>query len=668
MLKKITKKKSLLLTAAILAAMSVPVQAAEKKQEETTHIKTDEVVVTASRTKQEVKESPSSVEVITREDIDKMGAESVAQALQLALGIDTQENAMVGNKVSIRGMNTNQTLILIDGRRVRTEDTDSTMNFYEFERINIDDVERIEIVRGAASSLYGSEALGGVINIIRKRPDEQKTAVTLDWTTRRKDAGIRFDAGKHGNWNIAASFKVSDYRERGTDAKSNMYGKKYFFNIEGRMDVAKDKWLDVFADYLIEDQYMKGMITNRNKPPIYHGRDYDHTRLSTGVKYAGRDKRGNYEMQVYYTRFHKDQYQRDRANHNLLGFDDMTFNSLIFDGKRSMQLSKDHLLTFGGEYRKEDYESTRLKGSGSISHEGVVSPFGKSSVNYAAFYVQDEWLLNPDWLLIPSMRLDHSTSFGSKVTGKLGTTYKINKDLRFKANIGTAYRAPTASELYFDWDGMPGGEKVKLWFHGNPNLKPETSLNFDVGLEMEKDKTFGKITYFHNKVRDLINGHFQFQYMPPPMRSINHIFYVNETEATLQGLEFEVKRDLGSGFNVRGLYTYLDARDGKDIRLTGRPYHKASLQLHYQDPKNGWDATLWNDWIAGYRYEETVGSGMMAKTISKDASLSILNLVVNKKINDHFSAYFGIDNILGKESDVLAHDGRIWRGGVNMTF
>ena len=119
MLKRITKKKSLLLTAAILAAMSVPVQAAEKKQEEATHIKTDEVVVTASRTKQEVRESPSSVEVITREDIDKMGAENLAQALQLALGIDTQENAMVGNRSSIRGMNTNQTLILIDGRRVR---------------------------------------------------------------------------------------------------------------------------------------------------------------------------------------------------------------------------------------------------------------------------------------------------------------------------------------------------------------------------------------------------------------------------------------------------------------------------------------------------------------------------------------------------------------------
>ena len=646
MLKKITKKKSLLLTAAILAAMSVPVQAAEKKQEETTHIKTDEVVVTASRTKQEVKESPSSVEVITREDIDKMGAESVRQALQLALGLDTMENGMVGNQVSIRGMYTNQTLILIDGRRVRTENTNQTTNYYELERINMDDVERIEIVRGAASSLYGSEALGGVVNIIKKRPGKQQTSVTADWTTHRKDGGIRFDTGKQGKWNLSTSFKLSDYRERGTDARSNMYGKKYFFNIEGRMDVATDKWLDIFADYMKEDLYAKESLRN--------GADYDHTRVSTGIKYAGRDKRGDYEAQVYYTRFHKDQTRKRRASGRLFDFDEITFNSLIFDGRRSMQLTKDHLLTFGGEYRKEDYESTRLKGSGLLSHDGIKKPFGKKTVNYTALYVQDEWLINPDWLLIPSLRWDHSSSFGSKITGKIGTTYKINKDVRFKANVGTAYRAPTSSELYMDWDGMPSGMPFKLWIHGNPNLKPETALNFDLGFELEKDKTFGKITYFHNKVDNMITSIPKREFGPPP---VWHQYYINKKQATMQGLEFEARQSLGNGFSLRGLYTYLDARGGDGKRLYDRPYHKVSLQLNYEDQKNGWDATLWNDWTAGYYYSD-----------DKNYAISILNFVIHKKIDDHFSAYLGIDNILEAESEAFPYDGRIWRGGVNMTF
>ena len=661
MLKKITKKKNLLLTAAILAAMSVPVQAAEKKQEETTHIKTDEVVVTASRTKQEVKESPSSIEVITREDIDKMGAETLAQALQLALGIDTQENAMVGNRSSLRGMNTNQTLILIDGRRVRTENTSETMNFYELKRINMDDVERIEIVRGAASSLYGSEALGGVINVIKKHPGKMQTAVTLDWTSRQSDEGIRFDSGKLGKWALSGSFKHMDVREQGTDAGSNMYGKKNFFNLDGRMEMTKDKWLDVFFDYLTEDLYMKDSLTQ--------GTDYDHKRFSTGVKYSGRDKLGDYEMQVYYTYFDKHQRTRQRTNHNLSSFDDMKFNSLIFDGRRSIQVAKDHLLTFGGEYRKEDYESTRIKGANRRTLEGVTNQLGDSSMDYAAFYLQDEWLASPRWLIIPSLRWDYNSEFGNELTGKLGTTYKITKDVRFKANVGTAYRAPTASELYFSWHHTPNA-KMDVQINGNPDLKPEKALNFDLGFEMEKGKTFGKITYFHNKVDDLINIDTVMSRLPGfPPRMLATGTYRNIDSATMQGVELEARQALGGGFSVRGLYTYLDARDDKTgDRLPGRPYHKASLQLSYEDQKNGWNATLWNDWTAGYRYQEQVGSGRMARTISKDASLSILNFVVSKKINDHFSAYVGIDNIFDKESDALAYDGRIWRGGVNMTF
>ena len=657
MLKRITKKKSLLLTAAILAAMSVPVQAAEKKQEETTHIKTDEVVVTASRTKQEVRETPSSVEVITREDIDKMGAENLAQALQLALGIDTQENAMVGNRSSIRGMNTNQTLILIDGRRVRTENTSETMNFYELKRINMDDVERIEIVRGAASSLYGSEALGGVINVIKKHPGKMQTAVTLDWTSRQSDEGIRFDSGKLGKWALSGSFKHMGVREQGTDAGSNMYGKKNFFNLDGRMEMTKDKWLDVFFDYLTEDLYMKDSLTQ--------GTDYDHKRFSTGIKYSGRDKRGDYEMQVYYTYFDKHQRTRERANHSLNSFDDLKFNSLIFDGRRSIQVAKDHLLTFGGEYRKEDYESTRIKGTNTRTLEGVTNQLGNSSMDYTAFYLQDEWLASPRWLIIPSLRWDYNSEFGNELTGKLGTTYKITKDVRFKANIGTAYRAPTASELYFSWHHTPNA-RMDVQINGNPNLKPEKALNFDLGFEMEKDKTFGKITYFHNKVDDLINIDTVMSRLPGfPPRVLATGTYRNIDSATMQGVELEVRQALGGGFSVRGLYTYLDARDGKTgERLAGRPYHKASLQLSYDDAKHGWNAMLWNDWTAGYRYGETVGR----RTVYKDASLSILNFVVSKKINDHFSAYLGVDNIFDKESDALAYDGRIWRGGVNMTF
>ena len=648
-------KKRLLLTAAILGAMSVPAYAAESASN--TNVRTDEIIVTASRTEQEVKETPSAVEVITRADIDKMGAETLAQALKLALGIDIQENAMVGNRSAMRGMNTNQTLILIDGRRVRTENTSETMNYYELQRVNMDDVERIEIVRGAVSSLYGSEALGGVINVIRKRPANAQTSLTLDWTTHQSDQGIRLDSGKVGKWAFSTSFKHMDVRERGTDAGSNMYGKKYFFNIDGRMDVAANKWLDVFFDYMKEDLYMKDSLTQ--------GTSYDHDRISTGVKYSGRDSRGDYEIQTYYTYFDKNQRTRNRTSGTLHSFDDMKYNSLIFDGRRSMQIAPNHLLTVGGEYRKEDYDSTRIKGSATRTLEGVTDQLGDSSMNFAALYVQDEWMASPRWLLIPSVRWDYNDVFGSEVTGKFGTTYKINKGLRFKANVGTAYRAPTASELYFDWRHTPNA-MMNVHIVGNPDLTPEKALNFDIGIEGERGKTSGKLTYFHNKVEDLININTVVTILPgfPPRRLATGT-YQNIDNATIQGVEFEAKQDLSNGFALRGLYTYLDAQDdGTGARLTGRARHKASLQLSWDDSRHGWNATLWNDWISGYRYAETVNR----RTVYKDAAISLLNFVVTKKFNDQFSAYLGVDNLLNKESDALAYDGRIWRGGVRMTF
>ena len=657
MFHKHTKKK-VLLTAAVLSAVSIPAYAAQRAENAPeTLVHTDEIVVTASRTEQEVKETPSAVEVITRADIDKMGAETLAQALKLAIGIDIQENAMVGNRSAIRGMNTNQTLILVDGRRVRTENTIETMNYYELQRINMDDVERIEIVRGAVSSLYGSEALGGVINVIRKRPAKAQASLTLDWTTRQSDQGIRLDSGKVGKWAFSTSFKHMDVRERGTDARSSMYGKKYFFNIDGRMDVAQNKWLDVFFDYLKEDLYMKDSLTQ--------GTSYDHDRFSTGVKYSGRDRRGDYELQTYYTYFDKNQRTRNRASGGLNSFDDMRYNSLIFDGRRSMQIAPNHLLTLGGEYRKEDYESTRIRGSRRKTLEGVTNQFGDSSMNYAALYLQDEWVASPRWLLIPSIRWDYNDVFGSEVTGKLGTTYKINKGLRFKANVGTAYRAPTASELYFDWRHTPNA-RMDVHIIGSPNLKPEKSFNFDIGIEAERGKTSGKLSYFHNKVEDLIDKNPVITPLPGfPPRMLATVTYQNVDSATIQGIELEAKQDLGSGFALRGLYTYLDAQDDKkNTRLMGRARHKASLQLSYDDPRHGWNATLWQDWLTDYRYTERI----RGVDVQKSASIGLMNFVVTKKFNDQFSAYLGVDNIFNKENDALAYDGRIWRGGVRMTF
>lgn len=139
-----------------------------------------ETVVTATKTKLEEKKVPMSTEVITQEEMKEKGAYNVRDALKLVNGLDVQEAAMVGNNVSLRGMGTNATLILVDGRRLASEDSGQTMNVYELNRMNIHSVDRIEIVRGSGSALYGSDAMGGVINIITKKT--RKPAVMSERT------------------------------------------------------------------------------------------------------------------------------------------------------------------------------------------------------------------------------------------------------------------------------------------------------------------------------------------------------------------------------------------------------------------------------------------------------------------------------------------------------
>ena len=159
---------------------------------------------------------------------------------------------------------------------------------------------------------------------------------------------------------------------------------------------------------------------------------------------------------------------------------------------------------------------------------------------------------------------------------------------------------------------------------------------------------------------DLINLNTTYGYIPGTGMVANGT-YENVDKATIQGLEVETKQKLGNFFTLRGTYTYLDARDDNtNALLTGRARHKTSLQLIYSDAKNGWDATLWNDWLSGYEYTSSKSSG--------DTGASIMNIVVNKKVNDQLSAYFGVNNLTDVSNDVVYYEGRIWRGGLKYTF
>lgn len=667
-----TKKQQTLLTLSVLLGLSSPVYAQDIQNNDV--IVTPDVVVTATRTQEEVKAVPQTVEVITKEDIEQLGATDVYSALRLAANVDVTSAGMAGHNVMIRGMSTNHTLILIDGKRFAGEDTSATQNVYALGRLSLSNIERIEIVRGSASAQYGSDALGGVINIITKKSKEPSVMVGLSTGSEAINNYYHIDFGKQGNFSSTFDMRFSDVRKnmQSGDEGSNYYGPIQDFNFSGTWDLGNDKEIDLTLGYYNEhtkadyaDKYTSGMQTSKDKKEWYDYRRYDYS-----LGYSGKTDNSDYMIRTFYSRLDKENNLYNyRSNfpgsmENILGsmypkydWDKSTYTLWGIEGKNTIQLNDNHLLTFGGEYRQNKVEGTRLGDGGDNVHQvsqsgnGYNSPKSysdKDITNYAG-YIQDEWQVNDKLLVIPSIRYDHDSSFGGEVTPKIGATYFISDNSRIKANWGKGFKAPTISELYMAMHRAMGGQTVNVY--GNPDLKPEKSTSWDISFEAEKDNNFGKLTYFNNDVKNLITT----------KQTGNSYFeqgYVNVDEAEIDGVEMEIGRNLDDKWTIKVTSNWLDATDKvSGDRLDNRSKNMTTLQLLYDDHDDwGYSAILWQQWANKYHYNDN------------DYNFTTTNFVLNKKFGEGNRVYAGVDNIFDKKISDIGLDGMIWRLGAEWTF
>lgn len=678
------RKRFLALLACSCSLFAAATASANEPAGELDEFGLDTIVVTATRTPLAEKKIPQSVQVITAEDIKRLGAENVTAALKLAQNINIAKSDMTGNTVIMRGMNTNHVLILTDGRRIAGEDTSATQNVYALNRINVDSIERIEIVRGSASSIYGSDAMAGVINIITKQPEKKSATIGVSTGSDEINNYYRFDSGKQGRWSASLDARFSEVRKTTHRDKtaagtittsgdnSNMYGPKQYFNFDAVYDFENnnENKLRFNLNYLKEnlssdyaDSYMTktpSMYTSKNKKEWYYNDGYGFS-----MDYTGKTAKNDYQIRSYYNKFKKEsRLFNNRASfgmmENTLGsmypkrdFDNAEYYTWVTEARNTTKLSDKHNLTYGGEYRRVNYEGTRL-GDGadnvsSVTVNGVTKNSSEKTINSYAFYLQDEWEVSDKLFLVPSVRWDHDNSFGSEITPKIGLSYALSSNSRLKANVGKGYKAPTISELYMHMHRAMGSTTIDVY--GNPNLQPEESTNYDISFEAERNNTFGKVTYFQNRVKNLITTE-----ALKPSGTENR--YVNVDKAQINGVELEGGHHLNKYLTIKATYNWLDATDKTDgSRLNNRARNNATLQFIYNDNKpNPFTATLWNEWNYDYRYNNA------------DYDYSTTNFVVTKKWNKTFSTYAGLDNIFNKKVNDLYIDGRLWRIGMEMTF
>ena len=367
---------------------------------------------------------------------------------------------------------------------------------------------------------------------------------------------------------------------------------------------------------------------------------------------------------------------------------------------------------------------------------------GTGTINKQYLFVQDTWQLNKNTMLTPIARFDHSSLFGSNLSFNMGLTHNLNGNShrRFKANVGSSYVEPGMGELFYNWEMFPshitafslnGGEARMGWYwQGNPNLKPEKSLNFDVSIEGENKNTYSKLTVFRNNIKNYITayntGHvldfhtdlnentergiYKFLYAPDMVYSFKNI-----GKAEITGLEWELKQKLSNKWKARFGYTFLHAvnKSNPDMprQLLDKPSHKVGIGVDYEDEKTGWSGSLWADYYINMLDSNSVsgGGGYMtsgtayerdpitnaivfdpvtrkAKKIEGKSEISysgsdrrtsdmyerktygIWNMIVQKKINKDSRVYFGINNLFNHRDDDRALSTRQFRMGINLKF
>ena len=639
-MQKFSKKSSLALTLCILSAISSSGYAAEKSDMITYSL--DEVVVTATKTELTQKENPRSVEVITKEDIQNTGAISVRDALRTATNIDiVSVNHGGGENISIRGGDTDGVLILVNGRRVAGENyfMSQGSNAYALDRLNLSNVDHIEILRGPASAIYGSGAMSGVINIITKKSEKPEFSVGVATGTNEMSNYYHYDTGKNGK--VSVNFDVNFSKLRNIDSKAGknlLHGPKQAYNLNLDYEMDENNNLNLMLDYAKDnlETRMRDFSVSSSAPDDlkYPITSFTSERKTIALTYDGKNSNSDYSLSASYSQLNRDPYAADTP-----GTNEKKYKSWNIEARDTIRTSDNNKLIFGGEYRGD--KASIYSGDNTV----------KNTDQYS-LYLYDEYRVDNKLLLTPAIRYDYHKSFGSHTSPNLGATYFISDKSRFKANYGTSYRAPSVDELYgaFTHGGIWGGMAIV----GNPDLKPEKSKGWEISYEQEfGDTTSAKLTYFDNKKEDAISYKIE---MASPSQ-MGKFYNIDSTSS--KGVEFEIKHDFGKGFTLVGNYNWLDSVDdttGERLNYNARNTYMAKLM--WTEPiKKEWNITAWNKWYTDFQYDsDTV------------YSVNTFNFTVTKRWGDKYRVFAGIDNVFNKDLSDMGYYRRLWRVGAEMKF
>ncbi len=588
-----------------------------------------QVVVTATRIEEAVENVPSSVTVITSEDFGKKQATTVLEVLRGVPGLDVVQSGGPGKTASvfIRGGNSDHTLVMIDGVQVNSP----TLGSYNFADLTVDGIERIEIIRGPQSTLYGSDAMAGVINIITKRgkgaPKFTISAEGGTYDTYRETASVSGSrSGTSYNLSVsrldtdgfsAASEKNGNTEDDGHENTTvsarlgRAVGEKADLNVTVRYSSSETD-LDSFgsddpnytqeSDELVASARLNHYVSDR----------WDHSlKLSLARKELDyRDPDTSWNNSSIDTKIKTVDWQ-----HNLYSADET------------------HTVTVGVEYEKQEGRNP--------------SAGFDRSVDNRAIYLQDQVpLLDGRLNVTAGARYDDHSEFGNETTYRLAFSYLVDDKTRLKGSWGKGFKAPTLNDLYYR---DPWGSR------GNPDLEPEKSRGYDLGIEFTLPAEGTKVaaTYFRSDYDNLIEW---VEYAPWAYEP------QNVAEAKAEGWEFGLETKPTDTLDIKASYTITDTENettGKE--LARRPKNKGSIAVGLDFDRAG--IVLSVDYV-GKRWSDS-------KNTKRLDSYTRVNLAASCIVTGNWTVFGRIENLTDEEYEEVkgyGTAGRSYYAGVKATF
>lgn len=595
-----------------------------------------EIIVTATRTEISTQEAPGSVTVINRKEIEKKGGENILDIIRGTPGINLQGIGSGGRKaLSLRGMESKHTLILVDGKRIPgSNDVIGPNTDYQYDWIPLGNIERIEIVRGPMSVLYGSDALGGVVNVITRKP-EQKLSGDIKLTGRIAEDNSGSDGhdaqfNLRGNANDKIQFSLGGQKFRRSAVESKLNPSQSA--IEGREKQQLSLGLNwqPIQNHDIEFEYSNGQEnrwqdTASRGTPYRSSYDIDRKQISLGWK--GKLGKTNTALRAYKSNV-------DVVNHATNGVTATSPQKLkdtVVEGNINFAVGEKQSFTVGMEHRTEELENTRL-------------PNGSEEFTLKSAYFQDEIDVSDNVLVTLGARVDDHEVFGNETSPRASIVWNATERLTLKGSYGHGFRAPNIKQVSPGYT-FPLGIFV---ITSNPDLKPETNDAYELGANYSTEKFTVNAAVFDNKVKNLIDTRFD-KLLPGGV--LQQWTYDNIDEARLKGLELSTKVKLSQNLNLNAGYQYLDAKDGSGKGLERRPRHTLSTGITWD--KNGWQFDLNAEYLADQSIEQT-------RVITKVPDYTLWNVGVRKSINKHFDVAAGIENLtdvrLEDESSAFRHE------------